>query len=167
MQRALSSGRFGPYTIQAAIAAVHAGSPDPASTDWAQIVRLYDVLLQFEPSPVVKLNRAAAVAMRDGPQAGLELIDAILTDGELANYHLAHAARADFCRRLGQRRSPCVLRTCAYPDATGTRTPVSGTTAARTCLKFPVELLLRRTSISQKRPFPHLKGEKIDHEDKA
>jgi RNA polymerase sigma-70 factor, ECF subfamily len=102
VQQAMSSGRFGPYTIQAAIAAVHAAAPDAAATDWGQIVRLYDVLLQAEPSPVVELNRAAAVAMRDGPQAGLELIDAILTRGELASYHLAHAARADFCRRLGK-----------------------------------------------------------------
>jgi RNA polymerase sigma-70 factor (ECF subfamily) len=98
----MSSGRFGPYTLQAAIAAVHASSPDAAATDWGQIVGLYDLLCQLEPSPVVELNRAAAVAMRDGPQAGLDLIDAILEDGELKNYHLAHAARADLCRRLGK-----------------------------------------------------------------
>jgi RNA polymerase sigma-70 factor (ECF subfamily) len=102
VQQAMSSGRFGPYTIQAAIAAVHAGAPEAGATDWGRIVELYDLLLRIEQSPVVELNRAAAVAMRDGPQAGLELIDAILTHGELANYHLAHAARADLCRRLGK-----------------------------------------------------------------
>jgi RNA polymerase sigma-70 factor, ECF subfamily len=102
VQRALSSRRIGPYTIQAAIAAVHAEAPNAAATDWAQIVGLYDVLIQADPSPVVELNRAVAVAMRDGPLAGLELIDAILARGELGNYHLAHAARADLCRRLGR-----------------------------------------------------------------
>jgi RNA polymerase sigma-70 factor, ECF subfamily len=102
VERALSSRRIGPYTIQAAIAAVHAQAPSAAATDWAQIVGLYDVLLRAEPSPVVELNRAAAVAMRDGPSAGLTLIDHILARGDLANYHLAHAARADFCRRLGR-----------------------------------------------------------------
>jgi RNA polymerase sigma-70 factor (ECF subfamily) len=102
VERALSSRQIGAYTLQAAIAAVHAQAPTPADTDWAQIVALYDVLIQAEPSPVVELNRAAAVAMRDGPSAGLELIEAILARGDLANYHLAHAARADFCRRLGR-----------------------------------------------------------------
>jgi RNA polymerase sigma-70 factor (ECF subfamily) len=102
VERALSSRRFGPYTLQAAIAAVHAEAPDAGATDWAQIVGLYDVLLRAEPSPVVELNRAVAVAMRDGPAAGLALIDAILTRGELADYRLAHAARADLCRRLGR-----------------------------------------------------------------
>lgn len=102
VERALSSGRVGPYTFQAAIAAVHAEAPQPAATDWAQIVRLYDVLMRANPSPVVELNRAVAVAMRDGPMAGLTLIDAIHARGELANYHLAHAARADLCRRLGR-----------------------------------------------------------------
>ena len=102
VQQAMSSGRFGPYTIQAAIAAVHASAADAAATDWGRIVGLYDLLLRVEPSPVIELNRAAAVAMRDGPQAGLELIDDILAHGELANYHLAHAARADLCRRLGR-----------------------------------------------------------------
>jgi RNA polymerase sigma-70 factor (ECF subfamily) len=102
VERALSSRRFGPYTVQAAIAAVHAQAPSPAATDWSQIVGLYDLLLQADPSPVVELNRAAAVAMRDGPLAGLLLIDAILARGELGNYHLAHAARADLCRRLGR-----------------------------------------------------------------
>jgi RNA polymerase sigma-70 factor (ECF subfamily) len=102
VQRALSAGQVGPYTIQAAIAAVHAQAPSAATTDWGQIVALYDLLLQAHPSPVVELNRAVAVAMRDGPLEGLILIDTILTRGELGNYHLAHAARADFCRRLGR-----------------------------------------------------------------
>jgi RNA polymerase sigma-70 factor, ECF subfamily len=102
VERALSSRRFGPYTIQAAIAAVHAEAPTADATDWAQIVGLYDVLLRAEPSPVIELNRAAAVAMRDGPEAGLALIDAILARGELRDYHLAHSARADLCRRLGR-----------------------------------------------------------------
>lgn len=102
VQRALSTGQVGPYTIQAAIASVHAQAPSSAATDWAQIVQLYDMLMQSNPSPVVELNRAVAVAMRDGPMAGLALVDGILTRGELGNYHLAHAARADLCRRLGQ-----------------------------------------------------------------
>ena len=102
VERELSSRRIGPYTIQAAIAAVHAQAPNAAATDWAQIVALYDVLRGIDPSPVVELNRAVAVAMRDGPSAGLALIDAILARGELMNYHLAHAARADLCRRLGR-----------------------------------------------------------------
>jgi RNA polymerase sigma-70 factor (ECF subfamily) len=102
VERALSSRRFGPYTLQAAIAAVHAKAPGAAATDWAQIVGLYDVLARADPSPVVELNRAAAVAMRDGPRAGLALIDAILARGDLVDYHLAHSARADLCRRLGR-----------------------------------------------------------------
>jgi RNA polymerase sigma-70 factor (ECF subfamily) len=102
VERALSSRRFGPYTLQAAIAAVHAEAPNAAATDWVQIVGLYDVLARAEPSPVVELNRAAAVAMRDGPAAGLALIDAILASGELDDYYLAHAARAELCRRLGR-----------------------------------------------------------------
>src|SRR5437867_4143427 len=102
VERALSSRRIGPYTLQAAIAAVHAQAPSAAATDWVQIVWLYDVLSQTDPSPVVELNHAAAVAMRDGPSAGLALIDAILARGDLGNYHLAHAARADLCRRLGR-----------------------------------------------------------------
>ena len=102
VERALSSRRFGPYTLQAAIAAVHAEAPEPAATDWAQIVGLYDVLARADPSPVVELNRAVAVAMRDGPLAGLALIDAILARGHLADYSLAHSARADLCRRLGR-----------------------------------------------------------------
>jgi RNA polymerase sigma-70 factor, ECF subfamily len=102
VKQALSSRRIGLYTIQAAIAAVHAEALDAAATDWARIVGLYDVLVQADPSPVVELNRAVAVAMRDGPLAGLELVDAILARGDLENYHLAHAARADLCRRLGR-----------------------------------------------------------------
>jgi RNA polymerase sigma-70 factor (ECF subfamily) len=101
VELALSSGRFGPYTIQAAIAVVHAEARDAASTDWPQIVALYDLLLQMTPTPVVELNRAVAVAMRDGPAAGLPLIDALLARGDLEQYHLAHAARADLYRRLG------------------------------------------------------------------
>ena len=101
--RALSSRRFGRYTLQAAISAVHANAPSVSATDWAQIVGLYDVLLGVAPSPVVELNRAVAVAMRDSPKAGLALIDAILSRGDLADYHLAHAARADLCRRLGRK----------------------------------------------------------------
>ena len=102
VERALSTGQVGPYTIQAAIASVHAQAASSAATDWAQIVRLYDMLLQTNPSPVVELNRAVAVAMCDGLMAGLALIDGILARGELGNYHLAHAARADFFRRLGR-----------------------------------------------------------------
>ncbi len=103
VERALVSRRFGPYSLQAAIAAVLVEAPSAGATDWAQIVGLYDVLLRFEASPVVELNRAVAVAMRDGPQVGLELVDAILARGELGDYRLAHAARADLCRRLGRR----------------------------------------------------------------
>ncbi len=102
VEQALVSRRFGPYTLQAAIAAVHAEAPDAAATDWPQIVALYTVLLELEPSPVVELNRAVAVAMRDGPEAGLALIDAILARGELVEYRLTHAARADLLRRLGR-----------------------------------------------------------------
>ena len=102
VQQSLSSRRFGPYTLQAAIAAVHAEAPTASATKWAQIVGLYDLLARAAPSPVIELNRAVAVAMRDGPAAGLELIDAILARGELANYHLVHSARADLCRRLGK-----------------------------------------------------------------
>ena len=102
VERALSSPRFGPYTLQAAISAVHTAAPHAAATDWAEIVGLYDLLMRVEPSPIVELNRAVAVAMRDGPQAGLTLIDAILARGELTEYRLAHAAQADLCRRLGK-----------------------------------------------------------------
>jgi RNA polymerase sigma-70 factor, ECF subfamily len=101
-QRALSSGGFGPYAVQAAIAAVHAEASDPSLTDWGQIVGLYDALMQVAPSPVVELNRAVAVAMRDGVHAGLALVDAILARGDLQDYHLAHAAQADLRRRLGR-----------------------------------------------------------------
>ncbi len=102
VERALRSQKLGPYTLQAAIAAVHAQASSASETDWAQIAALYEVLLRIEPSPVVELNRAVAVAMRDGPSAGLELIDAILARGDLADYHYAHAARAELCRRLGE-----------------------------------------------------------------
>jgi RNA polymerase sigma-70 factor (ECF subfamily) len=107
VERALSSRRIGPYTIQAAIAAVHAEARDAADTDWAQIVGLYDVLLRMSPSPVIELNRAAAVAMRDGPATGLALVEAILERGDLVDYHLAHSARADLCRRLGRPSDAC------------------------------------------------------------
>ena len=102
VERALASRRFGPYTLQAAIAAIHAEAPSAAMTDWAQIAALYDLLMRAAPSSIVELNRAVAVAMRDGPAAGLTLVDAIMARGELGDYHLIHSARADFCRRLGQ-----------------------------------------------------------------
>jgi len=102
VERALSSRRFGPYTLQAAIAAVHAEACTASATDWAQIAALYRLLERVGPSPIVELNRAVAVAMRDGPSAGLALIDAILTRGDLTDYHLAHSASADLCRRLGR-----------------------------------------------------------------
>ena len=101
-RRALASRRFGPYTLQAAIAATHAEAASADATDWGRIVGVYDILLEADPSPVVELNRAAAIAMRDGAAAGLELIDAILARGQLADYQPAHAARADLCRRLGR-----------------------------------------------------------------
>src|SRR5689334_11766416 len=103
VRAALSTHRPpGPYAIQAAIAAVHAEAPSPADTDWREIVALYDILLAMAPSPIVALNRAVAVAMRDGPEVGLTALDALLTGGELDGYQLAHAARADLCRRLGR-----------------------------------------------------------------
>jgi RNA polymerase sigma-70 factor (ECF subfamily) len=102
VEKALSSRRFGPYTLQAAIAAVHAEAEAAAATDWRQIVALYNQLLRIQPSPVVHLNRAVAIAMRDGPEAGLAHVEAVLEHGGLANYYLAHAARADLCRRLGR-----------------------------------------------------------------
>ncbi|HEY3159540.1 MAG TPA: RNA polymerase sigma factor [Vicinamibacterales bacterium] len=102
VQQALSSGGGGPYAIQAAIAAVHAEAADAAATDWGEIVGLYDVLMGMTPSPIIELNRAVAVAMRDGPEAGLAIIDRILARGELREYRLAHAARAELCRRLGR-----------------------------------------------------------------
>ena len=101
-KQALGAPEIGVYTIQAAIAAIHASAPSAAATDWARIVDLYDLLLRAQPSSVVELNRAVAVAMRDGFEAGLALIDGLLAAGELADYRLAHAARADFCRRLGR-----------------------------------------------------------------
>ncbi|MGY2341528.1 RNA polymerase sigma factor [Pseudomonas sp. SDO5532_S415] len=102
VERALSTRRFGPYCLQAAIAAVHAEAPSVEDTDWEQIVGLYDVLLRAVPSPVIELNRAAALSKRDGPLAGLTLVEAILARGELQDYHLAHSARAEFCRQLGR-----------------------------------------------------------------
>jgi RNA polymerase sigma-70 factor (ECF subfamily) len=103
LSRAVGTGPVGPYTLQAAIAAAHAAAPTAAATDWRRITAVYDALLTVNPSPVVELNRAVAVAMRDGPAAGLTLVDAILDRGELSGYHLAHAARADLLRRLGRR----------------------------------------------------------------
>ena len=102
VERALASRRIGPYTLQAAIAAVHAEASVASATDWTRIVGLYDVLMRAVPSPVVELNRAVAVAMRDGPLAGLALVDTILSRGDLADYPLAHSARAELCRRLGK-----------------------------------------------------------------
>jgi RNA polymerase sigma-70 factor, ECF subfamily len=103
VERAMRTGRIGTYAVQAAIAALHAEAPSAATTDWALIAGLYDVLLRIEPSPIVELNRAVAVAMRDGPDAGLALVSEILTRGDLESYHLAHAARADLLARLGRR----------------------------------------------------------------
>jgi RNA polymerase sigma-70 factor (ECF subfamily) len=103
LERALATRAFGPYTLQAAIAAVHARSPSPDATNWNEIVALYDLLLQAEPSPVIELNRAAALAMARGPESGLAVIDRLSGDGPLAGYYLAHSARADLCRRLGRR----------------------------------------------------------------
>jgi RNA polymerase sigma-70 factor (ECF subfamily) len=101
-ESALASRRFGAYTLQAAIAAVHAEASSSASTDWRQITLLYNRLIRIQPSPVVELNRAVAIAMCEGPEQGLRLIDALLAREELASYHLAHSARADLCRRLGR-----------------------------------------------------------------
>ncbi len=108
IERALSSRHYGLYMLQAAIAAVHAKAPQAAATDWAQIVALYDLLIQANPSPIVELNRAVAVAMRDGPLAGLDQIDALLARGDLTDYHLAHSARAELSRRLGRTSDACV-----------------------------------------------------------
>jgi RNA polymerase sigma-70 factor (ECF subfamily) len=102
VEQALLSRRFGAYTIQAAISAVHSEAVEAAATDWHEIVGLYDVLLRSDPSPIIELNRAVAVAMRDGADAGVKLIDDIFARGELVDYRLAHAARADLCRRLGR-----------------------------------------------------------------
>jgi RNA polymerase sigma-70 factor (ECF subfamily) len=110
LERALATraaavpARAGPYAVQAAIAALHAQATSADATDWAEITGLYDVLVRLQPTPVVALNRAVAIAMRDGPAAGLPLIDALLADKRLQDYHLAHAARADLCRRLGRNR---------------------------------------------------------------
>lgn len=101
--QSLSTRRFGPYTVQAAIAGVHAEARAPEDTDWNEIVGLYDLLLRLAPSSIVELNRAVAIAMRDGPESGLKIVDALLADGGLKNYHLAHSARADFCRRLDRK----------------------------------------------------------------
>ena len=114
----MRSGRIGPYTVQAAIAALHAEAPSAVATDWAQITGLYDVLVRIEPTPIVELNRAVAVAMRDGADAGLALMDGILARGELDAYHLAHAARADLLARLGRREEAVV----AYERARGLAT---------------------------------------------
>jgi RNA polymerase sigma-70 factor, ECF subfamily len=103
VERALSTRRFGPYTLQAAIAAVHAEARTPEATDWRQICALYAALVAMQPSPVVELNRAVAIAMHEGPAAGLMIIDALFARGELRDYHLAHSARADLLRRLGRR----------------------------------------------------------------
>lgn len=116
--------------LQAAIPAVHAEAATAAATDWAQIVGLYDALARIEPSPVVELNRAVAVAMRDGPEAGLLLVDALLAHGELDGYRFAHAARADYCRRLG-RDAEASPTNAAGADATGTGTPVPRAAAGR------------------------------------
>jgi RNA polymerase sigma-70 factor (ECF subfamily) len=102
VETALASRRFGPYTLQAAIAAVHAEAPNAAGTDWRQIVGLYDVLLRSNPSPVVELNRAVAVAMRDSPEAALALVEALFARGELQEFYLAYSAKADLLRRLGK-----------------------------------------------------------------
>ena len=115
IERGLASRRFGPYTLQAAIAAVHAEARETSATDWTQIVGLYDVLVRANPSPVVELNRAIAVAMRDGPAEGLALVDGILERGELEAYYLAHSARAELCRRLGNREESAA----AYRRALG------------------------------------------------
>ena len=100
VEEGIATRQFGPYCIQAGIAAVHAGAATATETDWAQIIALYELLLTMAPSPVAELNRAVAIAMRDGPDVGLQLVDAIFSRGELNDYHLLHAARADFCRRL-------------------------------------------------------------------
>ena len=115
VRRALKDGRFGPYSIQAAIAAIHAESPSAETTDWHEIVGLYDVLLRLNTSPVIDLNRAVALGMRDGPAAGASAVDEIYEAGDLADYHLLHAARADFKRQLGQYHAALA----AYKEALG------------------------------------------------
>ncbi|MGB8537841.1 MAG: RNA polymerase sigma factor [Acidobacteriaceae bacterium] len=133
VELALSSRPVGPYTVQAAIAAVHAGASSAAATNWARIVDLYDLLLRASPSPVVELNRAVAVAMLEGPLAGLTLVDTILTRGDLGDYYLAHSARADLCRRLGKREEA----RASYEKALGLARPE---TARRFLLKRLNEL---------------------------
>jgi RNA polymerase sigma-70 factor (ECF subfamily) len=130
VETALKSHRFGSYTLQAAIAAVHAEAESATVTDWRQIVALYDRLVRIQPSPVVELNRAAAIAMRDGPEAGLALIDAVLAHGELADYYLAHSARADMCRRLGR-----TAEARSGADPTGTRAEIPARAASAVELK--------------------------------
>jgi RNA polymerase sigma-70 factor (ECF subfamily) len=137
VESALASRRFGPYTLQAAIAAVHAEAGSPGVTDWPQIVGLYDVLMRTDSSPVIELNRAAAIAMRDGPEAGLALIDAILVRGDLVDYHLAHAARGDLLRRAHRAEEAIV----AYERAL----ELSTQDAARSFIKRRIEAL-RTTS---------------------
>jgi len=128
VQRALSSRRFGPYTIQAAIAAVDADAVSADAPDWNEIVGLYDMLTQGDDSPVIALNRAVAIAMRDGPAAGLALVDAILAGGDLKDFRLAHAARADFCRRLGRTADERESFTRALTaDPAGAGAPISRT----------------------------------------
>jgi len=102
VRHAFASRRIGPYTVQAAISALHAEAPGSAATDWSEIVALYDLLLRIDPSPVVELNRAVAIAMRDGPEAGLTQVERLLAKGELDNYPLAHSAKAELCRRAGR-----------------------------------------------------------------
>ena len=137
VQRAMASRRFGVYTIQAAIAAVHGEAATASATDWSQMVALYDVLARAEPSPVVALNRAVAVGMRDGPLAGLHLIDAVLNDGQLDDYRLAHAARADFCsaRALDEARESYRKALGAEPTRPGA--PLSRKASARFAIKSP------------------------------
>ena len=149
VNRALSSHRFGPYTLQAAIAAVHAEALNAASTDWAQIVGLYDILVRAIPSPVVELNRAVAVAMRDTPATGVALIDAILARGELGDYYLAHAARADLCRRQGRtEEARASYESGSRPGAAGTRAAVPQATAGRAEEQPPPETVGRRGPIA-------------------
>ena len=146
VEQSLTSRRFGPYTIQAAIAAVHSRSPNSAATDWARIVRLYDILMRMAPSPVVELNRAVAVAMRDGPEAGLVLIDAILQRGALTDYHLAHSARADLCRRLDRlSQARAILRTGPRPYPAGAGTEVSRKAAPRIGMRMKIFVDFRRS----------------------
>ena len=122
---------IGPYALQAAIASVHARAAGTSSTDWNRIVALYDVLMQAAPSPVIELNRAVAIAMRDGPAAGLQLIDEIHRRGELLDYHLSYAAHADLCRRLSRNEDAHGLQAGDRALQPGAGAPVSGNTARR------------------------------------